>query len=322
MLLAAPRSRAAAPRHGGRRRVIRTLAASAAPTPRKRPEWPVTLCMQTLVTVPVQATSPPDAGCELPAYMALPVSHYTLLELPLRATLCRVPATERLFALTIPRVRLFTLTVQPTITVRVDVLPPGSDARGGPCVLISAQDARVDGAWSDQLGLNARFEIYGDTRFTVDGDAIRSDTDLRVGVDPPDPFSRIRTCASRPRRLLPSRASTHVCVLTWQRPSTRAQRFWRAWATRCWAPSARSSKKCSCERWLRTTAAGRATARIATSARRGARARTRPRRRRRRSSRVWRWRTRAQQRAATQRGQLTNNERARRRHTSLNAIRQ
>jgi hypothetical protein len=60
----------------------------------------------------------------------------------------------------------------------------------------------VDGAWADQLGLNALFEIYGTTRFTWTGDApadgaapakpaICSVTDLRVGVDPPPPFSRI-----------------------------------------------------------------------------------------------------------------------------------
>ncbi len=168
----------------------------------------MTLTMATTVTVPLpKAATPVDAGCELGAYMSLPVSAYTLLPLPLGAKLSRAPALDTqddgsLFALTIPRVQLFSLVVAPTIFVAVAVVPPG-DARGGPCVLIRAADARVDGAWADQLGLNALFEIYGTTRFTWTGDdapadgaapakpAICSVTDLRVGVDPPPPFSRI-----------------------------------------------------------------------------------------------------------------------------------
>jgi hypothetical protein len=161
----------------------------------------VTLRMQTLVRVPVpRAARPPDAGCSLGAYMALPVSHYTLLPLPLGATLARVPATDSLFALTIPRVALFGLVVQPTIFVSVAVVPASDAARAGPCVLIEAADARVDGDWATRLGLNALFEIYGTTRFTfaeegrdAGGDAITSVTDLRIGVDPPPPFSRIKT---------------------------------------------------------------------------------------------------------------------------------
>ena len=124
--------------------------------------------------------------------MTLPVSHYVLLPLPLGATLRRVDGSASLFALVIPRVQLFSLVVQPTIVVDVRVV----DDAQPPCVRITAHDSRVDGAWAEQLGLNARFEIYGTTRFTWGPDArgrdaIVSVTDLRVGVDPPLPFSRI-----------------------------------------------------------------------------------------------------------------------------------
>ncbi len=148
--------------------------------------------MDVKVDVPA---SFPGAACSLGQYMTLPVSHYTLLPLPLGATLTRV-GTERedLFALTIPRVQLFSLAVQPTITVSVRVLADGADE---PCVLITVVESRVDGAWADQLRLNERFLIWGTTRFSwPTGDGIRSVTDLRVGVDPPHPFSAI------PKRIL------------------------------------------------------------------------------------------------------------------------
>lgn len=129
-----------------------------------------------------------DSTVTLSDYLALPPTHYTLLALPLGATLTRVEESERLFALTIPAVTLFSLTVKPTITVSVDVAPPPAP----PSVRIAVLDARVDGAWSDQLGLNEKFEIYGTTLIQLggpDGQSIDSVTDLRVGVDPPPPFS-------------------------------------------------------------------------------------------------------------------------------------
>ena len=135
-----------------------------------------------------QAVGPPLHG-----YMCLPVDHYTLLPLPLGATLERVPGEGDLFALSIPRVRFFNLAVRPTITVQVSVGP--ADARQEEqCVLISVVRSRVDGDWADRLRLNELFEIWGTTRFTwPTGTCIDSVTNLRVGVDPPPPFSRLPT---------------------------------------------------------------------------------------------------------------------------------
>ena len=153
--------------------------------------------MAPTLTVPLPpATRPADENCALEDYMTLPTNAYVLLPLPLGATLTRLPAVaggaSNLFSLTIPRVQLFSLAVRPSIHVAVDVLaapqPPHEPA---PCVRIAAADAFVEGSWADQLGLNARFEIYGATRFTWSSGAITSTTDLRVGVDPPPPFSRI-----------------------------------------------------------------------------------------------------------------------------------
>ena len=139
--------------------------------------------MAPRLTVPLPpAAAPPDAGCTLGDYMTLPTDAYVLLPLPLGATLTRLPVDEasgaaNLFSLTIPRVQLFSLAVRPSIHVAVDVLataqPP---AEPEPCVRIAAADAFVEGDWAQQLGLNARFEIYGATRFTWSPDAITSTT--------------------------------------------------------------------------------------------------------------------------------------------------
>ena len=146
------------------------------------------------VTVSAPTQSAPASGPPLHAYMCLPVDHYTLLPLPLGATLERVPGgVADLFALSIPRVRFFNLAVRPTITVRVSVGP--ADARQEEqSVLISVVRSRVDGDWADRLRLNELFEIWGTTVFTWHtGTRIDSVTDLRVGVDPPPPFSRLPT---------------------------------------------------------------------------------------------------------------------------------
>ena len=138
--------------------------------------------MATQLTVPLPpATSAPDQGCALSDYMTLSTDAYVLLPLPLGATLTRLPLSSRgesnLFALTIPRVQLFSLAVKPSIHVAVDVVSPAHPPEEpAPCVRIAAADAFVEGAWADQLGLNARFEIYGATRFTWSEDAITSTT--------------------------------------------------------------------------------------------------------------------------------------------------
>ena len=154
----------------------------------RRPSPPSSLLTLRLLTSSFLYSLDKNSTVVLADYLALPPTHYTLLALPLGATLTRVEESERLFALTIPAVTLFTLTVKPTITVSVDVAAPPAP----PNVLIEVLDARVDGAWSDQLGLNERFEIYGTTVIKLggpDGESIDSLTDLRVGVDPPPPFS-------------------------------------------------------------------------------------------------------------------------------------
>jgi hypothetical protein len=105
------------------------------------------------------AAAAPDAGCSLADYMTLPTDNYVLLPLPLGATLTRLPLSSRgesnLFALTIPRVQLFSLAVKPSIHVAVDVVSPAHPPEEpAPCVRIAAADAFVEGAWADQLGLN------------------------------------------------------------------------------------------------------------------------------------------------------------------------
>jgi len=130
-----------------------------------------------------------EAVPPLHCYMTLPVEHYTLLPLPLGATLQRVETEKDLFALSIPRVRFFNLTVKPTITVSVRVV---SDDEADSAVVITVVRSRVDGDWADRLRLNQLFEIWGTTHFTWrTGSRIDSVTDLRVGIDPPPPFSRI-----------------------------------------------------------------------------------------------------------------------------------
>ena len=123
--------------------------------------------------------------------MTLPTDAYVLLPLPLGATLTRLPAAaggaSNLFSLTVPRVQLFSLAVRPSIHVAVDVVAvPQPPLEPAPCVRIAAADAFVEGAWADQLGLNALFEIYGATRFTWSADAITSTTGalLRAGDSP------------------------------------------------------------------------------------------------------------------------------------------
>jgi|APGre2960657444_1045066.scaffolds.fasta_scaffold00100_18 hypothetical protein len=174
------------------------------------------------------ASAPPnaDVGCSLSAYMQLPCTHYTLMPLPLGATLTRVAETESLFALSIPRVQLFNLAVKPTIRVCVSV----ASGLSQPCVLIRVVDSRVDGAWAEQLKLNERFEIWGTTQLTTSesGDSIVSVTDLRVGVDPPPPFSAL------PRRLLVQvgNAVLNAVCAALQRVFIRALAAdYRAWAT-------------------------------------------------------------------------------------------
>ena len=183
-----PAPRGAAPR---RRRLTASPRCSlTAPSPAKRPAWPVTLRMVTQLTVPLPpAAAPPDAGCSLADYMTLPTDNYVLLPLPLGATLTRLPpanGASNLFALTIPRVQLFSLAVRPSIHVAVDVVSPAQPPdEPEPCVRIAAADAFVEGEWADQLGLNARFEIYGATRFTWAHDAITSTTGSRLYVTLP-----------------------------------------------------------------------------------------------------------------------------------------
>lgn len=249
--------RAPAPRAGAARplrRAATRCCAPAAPQPVKRDAWPVTLRMTPTLTVPLPpATSPPDEGCSLAAYMTLPTAHYVLLPLPLGATLTRLAAGS-LFALTIPRVQLFSLAVKPSIHVAVDVVAqPSPPQEPLPCVRIAAADAFVEGEWAQQLGLNALFEIYGTTRFTWSADAITSTTGalcfcslapLRCVVSLAD-VARVQTCAWASTRRRRFRASRRAC--------------WFAWATRCWAPSARSCSASSSGRWLRTTARGPAT---------------------------------------------------------------
>jgi len=160
------------------------------PEPQQRSAWPVTLRMSVRVR---QAA--PQTPCRLADYMSLPSEHYTLLPLPLGATLARTPGTapeEGLFSLTIPSVRLFQLDVRPTICVRVAVLPLDE-----PCVRISVLRSRVDGGWAERLGLNQLFRITGDTELTwPGGEEMASETELLVGVDPPPPFAQL------PRALL------------------------------------------------------------------------------------------------------------------------
>jgi hypothetical protein len=96
-------------------------------------------------------------------------------------------AEDGQFTLTIPSVKLFQLDVRPTIVVAVSVRPQGEQH-----VRIRVLESRVDGAWATQLRLNSRFLIWGDTLLRWPGGcALSSRTDLRVGVDPPAPFSAI-----------------------------------------------------------------------------------------------------------------------------------
>lgn len=63
------------------------------------------------LTVPV--TSQHDEGAPLSAYMALPVSQFVLIDVPLGGRLNRIG--QDLFELIVPRLELFGLWVQPDI---------------------------------------------------------------------------------------------------------------------------------------------------------------------------------------------------------------
>jgi hypothetical protein len=122
--------------------------------------------------------------------MSLDTSHYTLLPLPLGAKLCRLWGKQAdtsvpSFALVIPSVVLLNLDVRPTISVSVDVCPAAQ-----PRVVISVLRSRVEGRLVESLGLNERFLIWGATRLTWPSDeAMDSETEVFVGIDPPAPFS-------------------------------------------------------------------------------------------------------------------------------------
>ena len=125
---------------------------ASSPQPVKRAAWPLELTLTPRVRyVLPPLPGPPDEDCSLTAYMRLPVSHYSLLALPLGATLTRVAgagetSSDAVFALTIPRVRLLSLTVQPTVVVAVAPTPDR--------VRLEAKAASVEGSLVERLGLN------------------------------------------------------------------------------------------------------------------------------------------------------------------------
>lgn len=71
------------------------------------------------LTLPV--TSDHDRGADLSVYMALPVSQYVLIDVPLGAKLRRI-GTD-LFKLAVPRLELFGLWLQPQVECIVRYWP-------------------------------------------------------------------------------------------------------------------------------------------------------------------------------------------------------
>ena len=84
--------------------------------------------------VPVQPKC--DPGCDLPAYMQLPMDQYVLIPLPNKAKLER--ADNDHFKLLVPELQFFNVWVRPRLLARVQVTPQG--------VIIEASECKLEGS--------------------------------------------------------------------------------------------------------------------------------------------------------------------------------
>jgi hypothetical protein len=90
--------------------------------------FPSNLRCALRVNVPVEeAVADPGDGEDrsLSAYMRLPVDQYVGIELPMGATMRRVPGDPDLFQLEIPGLKFLSLEVRPVVRVRVRLVPDG-----------------------------------------------------------------------------------------------------------------------------------------------------------------------------------------------------
>eukprot|EP00884_Botryococcus_braunii_P001743 jgi/Botrbrau1/1156/Bobra.0162s0045.2 len=119
--------------------------------------------------------------------MRLPVSQYVLIDVPLGGSLARV--SHDLFDVVVAPVRFFDLWVQPHVRCRVRLLeqPTGVDIRCVECIIKGSP--RVEA-----LRLMDRVDFDVTTLFSPEAlpggsFGIRSESKVRVLVDPPPPFS-------------------------------------------------------------------------------------------------------------------------------------
>ena len=93
--------------------------------------FPSNLRCALRVNVPVEeAVADPGDGEDrsLSAYMRLPVDQYVGIQLPMGATMRRVPGDPDLFQLEIPGLKFLSLEVRPVVRVRVRLVPDGDAA--------------------------------------------------------------------------------------------------------------------------------------------------------------------------------------------------
>ena len=117
----------------------------------------------------------------LSSYMKLPVSQYALIQLPLGATLTKVPNTEE-FKLEVPNVKFFHLECKPTVYCTV------SKSEADNTVTIRSEKCILGGSpMVDSLNAHYKFNVV--TQFTwLDSSyekAIVSNSKILVYVDPP-----------------------------------------------------------------------------------------------------------------------------------------
>ena len=144
------------------------------------------------VVQPVSVEGTP--GCTLDDYMRLPVAAYASLPMPFDSSLDRQPNTDSDFLLRVPPVSFglgVNLTVSPSLVACVTA---ESDR-----VVITSDECTLSGSpLVEALQLNECFDFRVRTAFTwtMDPQAIHSETCIEVDVDPPGPFALV------PRRLL------------------------------------------------------------------------------------------------------------------------
>jgi len=167
-----------------------TAAGPGPAPPPDDPKYWVKVDVSDSVMVPVSEFC--DPGAELEKYMKLPVSQYTLIELPLGGRLSRL--NEHMFELKVPRVEIFSLWVEPQLVCQVS-----QETQPYQCVQVVSNDCRVDGTGSiPQLTecfhfyvksyitwRNAEPDAYG----VPQQPALICNSQIRVRLDPPLPFS-------------------------------------------------------------------------------------------------------------------------------------